>query len=172
MPIETGVCAAGRLDGRDEGPGAGHQAALGGVDRVAIGDHEPGPRPNRAGRDRQPLPAQLRVQADDHGTRPAGGLEPVDPVPGDPVGGVPGHDHLEADLAQLPAQARAAQDQDALEARIDLAQVERRGPGRAHHSIGRDGRAQGLEPGDVVGPVPHRVVGHVDHDRRRPRLAG
>ena len=78
------------------------------------------------------------------------------------VAAAPDGDDVVARVAQLALEAAGAEHQHAPDRRVVLAQVERRRARGRHDRVGRDRRAHRREPGLVVGPVVHRVVGHVD----------
>ena len=82
LPIETGTTPVVASSGRDDRPGAGPQAALRRVDRVAVGGDEAGAGADAVGGGGQPQVGQVRVEPDDDRVRVAGGGQAVDRPPG------------------------------------------------------------------------------------------
>ena len=151
-----------RLDRGDHRARPGHQAVLGRIDRVAVGDHEQGAGPGRVGSDGQSLIGDVGIEPDDDRVRPPGRLEPVEPLGQGAGRCIRRRDHLEPEVLQLAAQTRPAERQDTARSGRLLGQPQGRCPGRADHSFGADRSTHRGQPRDVVGPVVHRVVGHVD----------
>ena len=118
--------------------------------------------PDAVGRDGEPDIGQVGVQADDDGIGVTGRGEAVDPLLADPGRGISGADHVVALVAQLAFEAARAEDQDAPDLRIVLAEIERGRARGGNDRLGRDRRAHRGQTRLVLGPVMHRVVGHVD----------
>ncbi len=121
-----------------------------------------GAGPDAVRGDDQPGVGQVRIESDDDRVGVAGGGETVDRLLAHPGRGrARGHDVV-PDVAQLALETAPAEDQHAPDLGIVVAQVERRRARRRHDRVRRDRAAHRRQPGLVVGPVVHRVVGHVD----------
>ena len=100
---------AGRgLDRGHDAARPGPQAALGRVDRVAVGGDEPGAGADAVRGRRQPQVGELRVEADDDRVGIAGRGPAVDALLAHPRRRMAGGDDLEPDVAQLALEPAGA----------------------------------------------------------------
>ena len=164
LPIETGTTPVAASSGDDDRAGAGSQAALGRVDRVAVGGDEAGARPDAVGGDRR---AAGRSGSGRARRRPRRGRRRRRSRRSPP--GSSGSRRRPRSRRRSPTSRSsrssplAAEDQHAPDARARGRAG--RAPSRARTTrpvSGVTGAAHRREPGLVVGPVVHRVVGHVD----------
>ena len=163
LPIDSGHDPGRGLDRGDERAGTRAQAALGRVDRVAVGGDEPGAGPDAV-----------------RGRRRAGGRSGSDrgrrrPRPGAPAAANPSMPSWLIRVAAVPALTTSKPASRSSRSRPPAprtstrripgscsAEVERGGPCRRDDRVRADRRAHRCEPGLVVGPVVHRVVRDVD----------
>src|SRR5437867_3203605 len=116
--------------------GLGPARSLGWIDGVAVGRDEAGAGADTVRGDGQSQVVELRVQADDDGVRPAGGVPAVpavgalDTAASDVLGGVAGSRHPEAGVLQLAVQTARSDGQDVANRRRVVDEVERGRPRR------------------------------------------
>ena len=123
---------AGRdLDRGDDAPGAGPEADLDRVDRVAVRGDEPGAGTDAVGGGGDAHVGHLRVDARDDRVGPAGGGDAVDPLLRHALGGEARVDDLEPDVAQLAVQPAGPDGEHAPDLRVALLEVQR---GRARRA--------------------------------------
>ena len=162
LPMTSGETPAAASIAAMTLPAPGRSQRPGGIDRIAVRGDEPGPGPDAVGGGGDAKVGELRIQARHDRVGMARGGPAVEALLRHPLRDVGRADHVQPDVPQLPIQPRRADGQDPADARLALGEVERRRPWRADDPVGRHRRAHRGQPGHVVGPVVHRVVGDVD----------